>query len=528
MTPRLYQSTAIDALFAYWRTHAGNPVLVAPTGSGKSLLLAELFRRLRGGWPDLRMLAVTHVRELIRQDFQALLKVWPTAPVGIYSAGLGSRSICNPITFCGIQSVYNKALLFGHIDVMAIDEAHLIGRRSNSMYGQFIAALRAINPDMKLVGFSATPYRMDSGRLDQGKDRLFDGIAYEIGILDLVEQGYLAPLVTKATVLKLDVSGVHIRGGEFIESELQKAVDTESATQAAVMEMIAYGRERKAWKVFCAGVEHARHVADFLRVKGINAGHVNGAMVHAERDQIIGAFREGQLRALCSANLLTTGFDYPGIDLIANLSPTKSTGRYVQKLGRGMRTADGKENCLVLDYAGDVVRHGPVDAVRVKAPTGTTGPAPVKTCPSCSSILHASKRVCPDCGFEFPAFDPDIRLQETASTAAVMSRDMQPEWLNVQGWRIALHENRAKGDSVRVEYRCGLSVHKEWLRFDNPPSGRARQWWAAHGGGRCPASVLDALKRQGELRAPSEILVRRAGKYFEVASRRFSREREVA
>lgn len=193
-------------------------------------------------------------------------------------------------------------------------------------------------------------------------------------------------------------------------------------------------------------------------------------------------------------------------------------------------TAEGLlvSNCLVLDYARDIERHGPVDAVRVREPGEGGGAAPVKTCPECQSMLATAVRVCPDCGYAFPVFDPDARLSETASTAAVMSRDVAPEWLAVQGWRLIKHENAAKGDSVRIEYRCGMQVHKEWVRFDPNPSGRARQWWAAHGGAACPASVADALKRQGELRPPSEILVRRAGKYFEVASRRFVKEQEVA
>lgn len=539
MNLRHYQRTALDALWSYWDANEGSPLVVAPTGSGKSVLIAAFVREARERYPGTRFLIVTHVKELIAQNFRAMLRAWPTAPAGIYSAGLGQRSTSNPITFCGIQSVHAKARSFGFIDLLLIDEAHLLSRRSDSMYGKFIAALRAVNPALKVIGFTATPYRLDSGRLDKGPNRLFDGIACEIPILDLVEQGHLAPLVSKATKLELDTSAVHKRGGEFIETELQKAVDTNSATEAACREITAYGTNRRSWLCFCAGVEHARHVADALRASGVAAAHVSGDMAAGERDRILGAFLSGQLKAVANANILTTGFDHPPLDLIAMLRPTLSAGLYVQMLGRGMRPSEGKTDCLVLDFARNIERHGPVDAVRIKEPGAGGGPAPVKTCPECSSILHASVRVCPDCGFAFPLFDPDAKLQETASTAAVMSRDVTPEWIKVQGWRLVEHVKAGSSPSwksVRIEYCCGLQVHKEWLNFDHPlgsfPRTKAERWWHSHldnkSASSTPTSVMDALKRQGELRAPSEILVRRNGKYFEVASRRFARQTEEA
>jgi DNA repair protein RadD len=527
ITLRPYQREALDALFGYWRRTSGNPLVVAPTGQANQYLIATLMRELRDGWPDMRMLAVTHVRELIQQNFQALLRTWPTAPAGIYSAGLGQRSIGRPITFCGIQSVHDKPEAFGLIDLVVIDEAHLLSRRADSMYGRFIAALRSVNPDCKVVGFTATPYRLDSGRLDKGEAAIFDGIAYDIPIGVLVEQGFLAPLISKATEFSFDVSQVHRRGGEFVESELQQAVDTDSATQSAVREIVAYGETRRSWLCFCSGVEHAGHVATELRRAGVHAAVVHGQMPSAERDRILGAFRSGQLRAVANANILTTGFDHPPLDLIALLRPTLSTGLYVQMLGRGMRPFEGKSNCLILDFARNVERHGPVDAVRIKEPSDGGGPAPTKVCPECYSILATAVRVCPDCGCEFEFASPDDKLQETASTAAVMTRDVQPDWLAVDGWRLVRHMGKdGKPSTVRVEYRCGPQVHKEWLCPEHSgfPRQKFERWWRLHGGPGLPATIADALKSSNVLRPPSEIMVRRAGKFFEVASRRFKME----
>jgi len=218
--------------------------------------------------------------------------------------------------------------------------------------------------------------------LHQGKNALFTDIAYEVPVRDLIDQGYLCPLVSKATGTALDLKGVGTRGGEFIARALQEAVDKEAITAAAVDEITRFGKDRKAWLVFCSGVEHARHVAEAIRDRGFSCATIFGDTPKDERDRIITAFKRGELRALASMGVLTTGFNAPGVDLIAMLPPTKSPGLYVQMAGRGTRLAPGKKNCLVLDFAGNVTRHGPIDLVRPKIPGKGEGDVPLKTCPS--------------------------------------------------------------------------------------------------------------------------------------------------
>jgi len=528
---RGYQREALDKLWAYWDDNDGSPLVVAPTGSGKSVLIAAFIREARARFPDTKFLVVTHVRELIRQNFRAMLAAWPTAPAGIYSAGLKQRSTNNPITFCGIQSVHKKASAFGFVDLLLIDEAHLLSRRTDSMYGRFIAALQETNPALKVVGFTATPYRLDSGRLDEGKGALFDGVACDIDILELVDQGFLAPLVSKATKLRLDTSSVHRRGGEFIEAELQAAVDRTTVTEAACREIVSYGQDRRSWLAFCAGVEHARHVSEMLCSHGVRADYVHGEMPGPERDRILGAFLSGELQCVSNANILTTGFDHPPLDMIAMLRPTLSTGLYVQMLGRGMRLAEGKTNCLVLDFARNIERHGPVNAVRIHKPGEGNGEMPVKTCPECQSIVPTGTLICPDCGYVWPMRDPDKALVRTASTAEVLSRDLGPQWLTVSSWYLWQNAGRnGKRDTVRVDYRCGLQTHREWLCFDHPvgsyPRGKATQWWMRHSrldaGNFPPVDVAEAVRRQGELRCPAQIMVRKKDQYFEIVNRSFA------
>ncbi|MBX9594811.1 MAG: DEAD/DEAH box helicase, partial [Roseomonas sp.] len=409
MELRPYQRAAIDALYDYFAGNTGNPLVDLPTGTGKSVVIAGFVKEAVAAWPDTRILMLTHVKELIQQNFMALIRMWPGAPAGIYSAGLSRRDIHAQVLFAGIQSIHKHAAKVQRCDLVIIDEAHLLSTNDSGMYRKFLAELNVINTGLlKVVGFTATPYRLDSGLLHKGKDRIFTDIAYSARVLDMIQQGYLSPVVPKRTSTQLDVGGVGTRGGEFIAKDLEAAVDRDEVTRAAVAEIVEHGKDRGSWLCFCSGVSHAKHVRDAIREAGFSAEVVTGETPPGERDTIIQAFKAGRLRCITNANVLTTGFDAPGTDLIALLRPTKSVGLYVQMVGRGTRLAPGKDDCLVLDFAGNTARHGPIDTVDGhKDPTEGEGEAPTKVCPECETINHASVRRCFSCGYEFPP--PEIK-----------------------------------------------------------------------------------------------------------------------
>lgn len=517
---RPYQQQAIAGLYDYWQSEAGNPLLVLPTGAGKSLVMASLMQDLVQGWPDMRIACVTHVRELISQNYAELVGLWPWAPAGIYSAGLNRRESQAQILFAGIQSVRDRADHIGHVDVLFVDECHLIPRNSATSYGVFIAAMREINPDLKIVGLTATPYRLDSGRLDEpdarGGMQIFHKVAFEVSIRDLIDQGYLTRLISKATATVLDVSGVHKRGGEYVPGELEAAINRSDVTAGAVDEIIRLSSGRRCWLVFCAGVDHAYAVRDELQRRGISAATVEGAMGTRERDQIIGDFKAGRIRAVTNANVLTTGFNVPQVDLLAMLRPTESASLYVQMVGRGSRKAPGKANCLVLDFAGNTARHGPVDEVRAKKPGDGTGDAPIKICPDCMSIVHASKMVCDDCGHEWEK-DPEPKHAAAASDAPILATSA-PEWIAVGRRTLSRHDKPMGTPSVRVDYLCGLTVHRSWICPEHVgfPRKKFEQWWRQHGGNEPPATVDEAVARAKELRPTARIQIRPSGRYFKV------------
>jgi DNA repair protein RadD len=451
---RDYQQRTIDQLYEWFAAgNAGNPCLVLPTGSGKSHIVAALCKDAIQNWPETRVLMLTHVKELISQNAEKMRQHWPNAPLGIYSAGLRSKRLGEPITFAGIQSVRTKAAQIGHIDICIIDECHLVSHKDEGGYRQLLADLTAINPALRVVGLTATPYRLGHGLITDAP-ALFHALIEPVTIAELIYKGFLSILRSKPTEATFDTSGVHKRGGEYIESELQAAVDTDENNIAVVDEVIDRAEGRKAWLFFCAGVHHAEQIAVLLNQRGIPAACVVGTTPKAERDRILADFKCGKIRALTNANVLTTGFDYPDIDLIAMLRPTMSASLYVQMAGRGMRVKSHTDHCLVLDFAGVVQAHGPITAIEPSKRKGEgNGEAPVKVCDTCNELVHISAKVCPTCGTPFPA--PETARLELHHDD-IMGVEVQE--MKITEWRWRKHTSRASGkEMLAVSYYGGLS-----------------------------------------------------------------------
>ena len=343
-----------------------NTIIAMPTGTGKSLVIGGL-TKLTLSRPKSRVLVLAHVKELLFQNHKQTLAFDDTLDAGIYSAGLRRRDTENEVIFAGIASVYKRAVTLGFFNLVLIDECHLVSDDDTTMYQRLLADLKEINPELKVVGLTATPWRTTSGLLTDGE--LFDSVCYDLtGVHEynqLVADGYLSPLVARAMDAEFDTSGVKIRGGEFVSSALQEKVDNKELTRLAVAEMVRRSEGRKHWLVFATGIEHCEHVSKELNANGIRASFVHSKLTTAERDSRLAAFKAGELTALVNNNILTTGFDFPGIDLIGMLRPTMSPGLWVQMLGRGTRTAPGKDDCLVLDFAGNTMRLGPINNVQI-------------------------------------------------------------------------------------------------------------------------------------------------------------------
>jgi len=519
---REYQRRAIDQLYDWLGKHDGNPCLVLPTGAGKSHIVAALCKEAVQNWPETRILMLTHVKELIEQNAEKMRQHWPGAPMGIYSASLRRKNLEEPITFAGIQSIRNKADKIGHVDLVIIDECHLVSHKDEGGYRTLLTTLTAVNPALRVIGLTATPYRLGHGLITDAP-ALFHGLIEPVSIEELVFKGHLSSLQSKATKTRLDTSGVHKRGGEFIESELQAAVDTDLNNEQVVREVIELAGDRKSWLFFCAGVQHAEHIAETLTGYGIATGCITGATSKREREDTIAAFRKGELRALTNANVLTTGFDAPRIDLVVMLRPTMSASLYVQMAGRGMRVADGKENCRVLDFAGVVQTHGPITAIQPPKRKGEgNGEVPMKVCENCDELVHISVMVCPACGAHFP--EPEGK-RFSLHNDDIMG--IEGDTLNVSSWNWREHTSRTSGkDMLVVTYYGALSDAPvtEYLTvlhegYAGDKAMRLLSTMATNAGAALGNTLGETVEALNDAQPPAEVEFRKDGKFHRVLKR---------
>lgn len=545
MNPREYQIECVEALFAYFETKFGNPVCAYPTATGKSVMIGLFLKQVFELYPRQKIIVVTHVKELIAQNYSRLLSIWPAAPAGIYSAGLNRKEI-RQITFAGIASIHKLAGEFGHVDLIIIDEAHLVSNKSEAMYLKFIMALKTINPYLKAIGFSATPWRTGQGALtDEGE--IFTDLAIDKTRLDdfnwFLEKGYLAPLVPKRTALELDISEVGILAGEFNSKQLEQAVDKATITRAAIDEAVILSQGRSHILIFSSGITHSQHIQEYLHSKDVTCTIVHSKLPAGERDSNIAAFCKGEYRCMVNFGVLTTGFDFPGIDSIWMLRPTNSSVLWVQMLGRGMRPvyakgydlsidserlqamqAGLKQDCLVLDFARNTARLGPVNDPLVpnrKKKGAGGGQAPFKICEVCNVYNHASARFCSYCQTEFLF---KVRMEQEASTDELIKRSNDPpevpiiDILEVTHVTYAIHKKAERPDSLKATYYCGLTSYSEYICIEHggKATKRAIAWWNERTSFPVPNTTLDALQHCWKLLTPLYLKIWLNAQYPEI------------
>ncbi len=517
---RPYQQEAVDSIYRHLRERNDNPCVVIPTGGGKTPVMATICKDAVDRWNG-RVLILAHVKELLEQAMDKIHEVAPDMfmKTGVYSAGLKRRDTEHPIIIAGIQSIYKRACELDAFDLVIIDEAHMIPPDGDGMYRTFLKDARKVNPNLRVIGLTATPFRTSSGMIC-GPDNILNHICYEVGVRELIVQGWLSPLVTKASREDIDTSSLHVRAGEFISEEVEKLMDTDNVVEAACREIIEKTRDRKAVLIFAASVRHGEHIAATMRSRyGVEVGNVFGDTLDFIRDRMIADFKAGRLKYLVNVNVLTMGFDAPNIDCVAMVRPTLSPGLYYQMVGRGFRLHEGKKDCLVLDFGGNVLRHGPVDAINVTASASTNndGEAPAKVCPMCRSVISAGYSTCPDCGHEFPP--PEEKKHDaTATSADILSGQVSISDFEVKDVSYTVHRKRGAPDTaprtMRVDYRVGFNIfHSEWICFEHEGFARekAEDWWSRRSTLPCPTSAQDAVAyaNNGCLKEPQVITVRK-------------------
>lgn len=534
MELRPYQQDAIDALYHHLRTRRDNPCLVIPTGGGKTPVISHMCRDIVG-WGQ-RAIIVAHVKELLEQSYKKIKDTDRNLPVGIYSAGLGKRDTCNQIIVAGIQSVYRRACDIGSVQAIIVDEAHMIPPDGDGMYLQFINDMLSINPNVRIVGLTATPYRLSSGMIC-GPDNVLNHICYEVGIRDLIAQGFLSPLVSRSGG-SIDTSGLHVRGGEYVASDIDALMDTEQRVSGAVEQIVRRTVDRRSCLVFCCSVKHAVAVRDKLRSHGMQAECVTGETPDGERADIIEAFKSFRCQYLCNVNVLTTGFDAPGVDCVVLLRPTCSPGLYYQMVGRGFRLAPGKANCLVLDFGSNVERLGPVDRLDIVERKSTSGqcdgdardnkPRAVECQnPNCQALVDPAYELCPECSTPMPKMKASHAIIPHEVDILSTSQEQVHNVTSVEYRRHTKRDNPEAPPTMRVDYECGNGiVFSEWICIEHHgyAKAKAEKWFKERSGLNFPISVEEAVSmgKYKVLAEPVQIVVAREGKYHRIVRHVFA------
>lgn len=531
--PWWFQREAVESLYSYFEQKDGNPLIALPTGTGKSFVIAWFITQLMHQWPNQRILCLTHVHTLISQNYDELIELWPLAPAGICSAGLGQLDSQLPIIFGGVQSVVNRVDVMGYRDLLIIDETHLLSPKAETMYQRVIVGLKELNPRLKVIGLSATIWRLGQGRLID--DGIFTDVAYEMTSFKkfnlLLDQGYLVPPIPKRTESEIDLSSVRIDGYKFNEKDLDATSNQDQLNLACCREMCEMAQARRSWLIVCASIDHVEKINKILQRWGIDSDVVHSGTSSKSsawfrskehNNEQIERWKTGKLRVAVSKDMLTTGVNNRACDFIGALRGLVSSSLWVQTLGRGTRTypEGSKRDCLVADFARNTKRLGPINDPLIpgKPGKGGTGSIPVRICDDCGAYNHSSARICIGCGKEF---EWNSRLVSDASEEILVRREEQRELVRHEVHHVICHRHIKSGspNSIRVSYHVGPRGQvkfDEWVCLEHPEQivrKHARDWWRTRKGGKEPNGTEEALARIGELKVPRAIVVHVNKKY---------------
>ncbi|WP_312111039.1 DEAD/DEAH box helicase [Pantoea septica] len=568
-TLRPYQQDAVNATLNHFRRHAEPAVIVLPTGAGKSLVIAELARLARG-----RVLVLAHVKELVEQNhgkYQAY-----GLEADIFAAGLQRKESQRKVVFGSVQSVArNLAQFDSAFSLVIVDECHRISDDDSSQYQQIFSHLRQHNPQLRLLGLTATPFRLGKGwiyhfhyhGMVRGDEKaLFRDCIYELPLRYMIKHGFLVePERLDMPVVQYDFSRLTAQAnGLFSEADLNRELKQQQrVTPHIVSQIVEFAEDRRGVMVFASTVEHAREILSLLPA---NSALISAETPAKERDATIAAFKAQQLKFLVNVAVLTTGFDAPHVDLIAILRPTESVSLYQQIVGRGLRLSPGKTSCLILDYAGN-----PHDLFtpEVGAPKGASDNEPVQVfCPACGFantfwgkttadgmiIEHFGRRCqgvleddeghreqcdfrfrfksCPDCGAEN---DIAARRCHQCDKILVDPDDMLKAALKLKdalvlrcGGMTLTHGRDDKGEWLKATYfdEDGTSVD-ERFRLRTPAQRKAFEQLFMRPHQRAPGVPLgwqtaaDVVALQPLLRHPDFVVARAKGQFWQVREKVF-------
>ena len=415
MILRDYQKECVEKSVLALKEH-DNTLVVAPTGSGKTIILSAIIKELLKEHPDYKVLVLAHRNELVAQNREKFLRVCQGITTSIVNGS--SKDWSGQVLFAMEQTVTreNNLCNMPKIDLFVIDEAH---HAPADGYVRIINRAKELNERILLLGVTATPNRGDK----VGLGKVFDNYAYQIDLKTLIVAGHLVrPRTYVGISEQSEIAQERLKNlktnnlGEYNENEVAAILDTQAINEDVVKYWHEYAGDRKS-VVFCSTIAHAKNVYNIFNQSGIMTAMITGETTHEIRQIIFERMNEGVIQVIINVAVLTEGWDYPPISCVVLLRMTSFQSTMIQMVGRGLRTVDQREypglvktDCVILDFGISSILHGTLEQQINLYPKKAEGnEAPIKICPNCSTKVFIKERFCPKCGHEFEAKDKEVR-----------------------------------------------------------------------------------------------------------------------
>ncbi len=461
MELREYQKEAVDVA---WETlfKKQTVLLVGSTGVGKTEISIGIIKKCLEKYPTFKCVFLVNRVKLLDQTQKRLSKHLGDI-VGVFCASKNKKDVTRPITVASIQSIKNTPV---DTNIVFIDEVHAIDE-SKGRYFEWFALLREKNPKIKFIGMSATPFS-SRGYL-YGKDKFFDVVDFERGLLWSIENKFLVPPRIKFMAEAFDTDSLRIRAGEWRTEDVERLVGDELKIRRQIDDALVrlQGRKKVVWA--CSSINHAVAVHRLLTLIKEPT-----AIIHSKQEDIyqelnMESFEQGSSRHLVFITIVSEGYDYPPIDAVVLMRPTRSPNLYVQTIGRGLRPYGDKINCLVLDYGRVVENCGPLDnpIIRTGRDKNKVEKSDMKFCPQCLEYCDIKDEACPICGYNFKKpKELDLKnLTDSACEASILT-DNKPKIYDVIKIEIVKHKSKAGNDCAKIVYTTtNLSNRCFWEFF---------------------------------------------------------------
>lgn len=557
---RWYQEEASDALIEDLMSSfdendnllstAIHGICVAPPGTGKSVMPCKVIDEFLTKFPEKTVLVVSHVEAVLEQNHSKLVEFFDGIRIGLWSAGIGLKMI-EKITVVGIQSAYKDPGVFKNVGLIIIDECHLTAAEKG-MYHKFIKPF----PNVPRIGFTATPWSGKISLLDV-KDPLFNKISYDISDYNiynrLIAEGYLVPLIPLPTDFNMDEEGIRLIGGEFVDSDMSEKFDKEEVTNEICKRICKFGKKYKKWLIFAIDTKHAENISKKINELGFPCEALYTGSKRS-KIEVLSDFRRGDLRAVVNVGMVVTGTDIAEIDMLVFARLTNSPVWHVQANGRGTRPVfvgdhdlntiegrlaaikeSGKTHTLVLDFARNARRLGPINGIEVEKKKESKGVTRImaKSCKNCGTDNHLRAVNCIACNEEF---EFAVKLKTVPSTAKILKEDKPakvekapPRWLDVQQIQYMIHTKIGSPNMFKVIYKCKLVEVSQYICLDHDkwmPKSIALAFVKNRFVGALkdyPRSTKDLFDRRFDLKVPTKIQITHDGEFIKILDVEFEK-----